>query len=149
MSRRTKFVFLQIKIKSLAAEGAAIHREERKWPRPSEANGKDSCYVRGQLREHRIMVVRREARAAQLAYGFLRNKPYKSIETSCHEEPKWDRVADIAARFAGGQYQSKVDTIRKIEVFNQVRSWAKGESVLPCPKSAHPGGPVLELQIQA
>jgi hypothetical protein len=43
--------------------------------------------------------VRQEARAAQLAYGFLRGIPYKSIEAKCWTPPSWDRVGTLAARY--------------------------------------------------
>lgn len=120
MSRKTKFVFLQIKIKSLAAEGAMIHREERKWPKPSQT---DTCFVRGKLREHRVIALRKEARAAQLAYGFLRNRPYRSIEPFCYEVPDLARVARIAVRFAGGEYREKVDNSEYLKYFKLVSDW--------------------------
>lgn len=124
MSRKTRFVFLQIKIKSLAAESAIIHREERKWPRPRDT---ETCFVRGDLQRHRKRDLRPELRAAQLAYGFLRGKSYKSMEATCHEVPNWNRVAKLAARFAGGDYQEKVGGNIESEYYWNIRAWSKGE----------------------
>lgn len=70
---------LKIKICSLAEEAKIIRREEGRFP--SDSN------KRFRLRNHRIMVVRREARAAQLAYGFLRGMPYNKMEAKTHDEP--------------------------------------------------------------
>ncbi len=64
--------YLKIKIKSLAAEARIIRQEEKKWPGPSD--------VRLGLREHRIKDVRREARAALLAYGYLRGRTIHQME---------------------------------------------------------------------
>jgi len=63
---------LRVKIKSLAAEATIIRKEEKKYDGQSPE--------RATLRLHRIVDVREESRAAQLAYAYLRCKPYKSIE---------------------------------------------------------------------
>lgn len=69
------------------------------------------------LTQHRKMVVRREARAANLAYGFLRNVPYFAIESQgCYEIPDWDRVENIAKRFAdlgGNAFRASFDDWKK------------------------------------
>lgn len=87
-------VYLKIKIKSLAAEAAIIRAEERKWPGPSAE--------RFGLHEHRVQDVRRESRAAGLAYGFLRGRRYRALEAKSYEEPNWKRVQQIAEKFGRG-----------------------------------------------
>lgn len=64
--------YLKIKIKSLAEEARIIRHEEKKWYGPSE--------TRTGLYLHRVRDVRSEARAALLAYGFLRGRPYAALE---------------------------------------------------------------------
>lgn len=46
------------------------------------------------------MQVRRESRCSHLAYGFLRNTPYKVMENKCWEQPDWKKVEEIAIRFS-------------------------------------------------
>lgn len=85
--------FLKIKIMSLAAEARIIRREANKWPRAGVMG------TRYALNQHRRFDVRQEARSAQLAYGFLRNKPYRSIEEKCWDAPDETRIIEIAVKF--------------------------------------------------
>jgi len=82
--------FLKVKIKSLAEEARIIRKEEKR-----EANK----YHKRELRDHRIGTVRDEARAAQLAYAFLRGKPYYTLEAKVHSEPNWKRVKDLVVKY--------------------------------------------------
>jgi hypothetical protein len=50
------------------------------------------------LRNHR-MELRKESRASGIAYGFLRNKPYRRIEAKAYTKPNWDLVEKTASRF--------------------------------------------------
>ena len=84
-------IYLKIKIKSLAAEAAIIRQEEHRWHGLSQA--------RYGLHQHRILDVRREARASQLAYGFLRGRDYRVMEAKCHENPDWKRVQWVVEKF--------------------------------------------------
>jgi len=84
-------IYLKIKLKSLAAEARIIRREERKQPGDSDA--------RTGLHHHRVIDVRRETRAACLAYGFLRRRPYRLMEAKCHERPDWKRVQQLAEKY--------------------------------------------------
>lgn len=75
-------LYLKVKIRSLAAEARIIRQEElrlrdrgRSRPLPAHLLG-----VREGLRLHRVNDVRTEARAALLAYGFLRGRPLEAIE---------------------------------------------------------------------
>ena len=65
-------VYLKIKIKSLAAEARIIRKEEQK-----------NTYFRIGLKDHRVGVVRIEARHSLLAYNFLRGVPYRKTEPVC------------------------------------------------------------------
>jgi hypothetical protein len=63
-----------------------------------------------ELKEHRKTVVRREARAALLAYGFLRGKPLRNVEKqakfhninpySATNKKLWTRVEQIVSYFS-------------------------------------------------
>lgn len=86
-------VYLKIKVKSLAEEAKIIRAEERKWPGESDE--------RVGLHNHRVLDVRRESRAACLAYGFLRGRTYKRMEAKCYEQPDWKRVSQLAIKYGG------------------------------------------------
>lgn len=48
--------------------------------------------LRKELRAHRVGVVREAARAAHLAFGYLRGVPYRAMEARCAAPPDWDKV---------------------------------------------------------
>ena len=91
--------YLRVKIKSLAEEARIIRKEERK-----ALDHSDRATYEG-LRKHRTQDVRGEARAAQLAYAFVRGRPYAKIETRPDPLP-WNfrfvllRVAVIANKYS-------------------------------------------------
>lgn len=121
-------VYLKIKIKSLAAEATDIHREERKFNigargrtrarreqqlrlndltdaqrKRIERNlrfpsGKAMEIFTG-LRDHRVNVVRPEARATLIAYAFLRGLPYEQVEPSAKTAPNWKRVEELVKKY--------------------------------------------------
>lgn len=90
-------VYLRVKIKSLAAEAVIIRREERKLRTRREPTQPGSLWWG--LNHHRRHDVRREARAAALAYGFLRGRAYKQIEGKTHCDPDRDRVAALVKKY--------------------------------------------------
>lgn len=94
--------YLKVKIKSLAAEARIIRMEERRARRTS---------LRCGLAEHRRGVVRREARIAQLAYGYLRGRPRSTVEpkTRPGNAPDWKRVAGLVSRYGSAELASRVD----------------------------------------
>lgn len=108
---KLKPVFLKVKIKSLMLEAKVIREEERRAysnrharkraRRTNEklrAPGDRNLYLA--LRDHRTRVVREEARASQLAYGFLRAVPYRTIEgPTTRKAVPYSRVASMACRF--------------------------------------------------
>ena len=87
--------YLRVKIRSLATEARIIRHEER---RAKSAKRRD--LVAG-LVEHRRGAVRREARAAQLAAGFLRGRQISQIEPKNRpgNRPDWKRVGQLVARY--------------------------------------------------
>lgn len=86
---------LRVKIRSLAAESRIIRHEKGKYPGGSS--------VHGVLNHHRINDVRFEARAAQLAYAYLRGcRTYRQTEPSCRTDrfgPSIERVRQIVKKF--------------------------------------------------
>lgn len=83
---------LRVKVKSLADEAKIIRREE------SRSN---SWHEWMSLKEHRRTVVRREARAAQLALGFLRGRRYSELEqtTRMDNAPDAGRVEKLIQKY--------------------------------------------------
>ncbi len=86
---------LKIKVVSLADEARRIRSEEKRWPGGSQE--RTSLYL------HRIQDVRREARSALLAYGYLRGRAYKRLENKCITPPDWKRVAQLVKKYGEGQ----------------------------------------------
>ena len=116
--------YLKVKAKSLAAEARIIRLEEqRTFKRITyEIRQKDAVtgelgpaevrtkYVRKNhplrlaLQAHRIQDVRREARATNIARGFLRSRPLNAIETVVHSRTDQlgalARAQEIAEKYA-------------------------------------------------
>lgn len=92
---------MKVRIKELAQEAKYIRHEETKIK--SKQKIVNWCYAWGKpriepddisqdflkLRSHRTHEVREAARAAQLAYGFLRGIPYLEIECKRKQEKEW------------------------------------------------------------
>ncbi len=123
---RTQAAYLAVKIKSLAAEAVIIRKDERKQraahksleatasallaeakaaesPAPDVSRLVSRSAIHRQtwlgLKGHRRSIVRDQARASLLAYGYLRGVPYLAMEAKCHLPPDWNRVAHVATRF--------------------------------------------------
>lgn len=124
--------YLKIKIVSLAAEATLIRNEERKHARritkvyTRERGSLDphpntiSNEIYWGLRNHRQFDVASEARAALIAYGYLRGKSYAAIEgLSVKEgnEPNWTRVYELVAK-----YGKRTKAVLKS---SDIDSWAK------------------------
>ena len=100
---------LKVKIKSLAEEARIIRKEEKSLPGDS--------HHRTNLHNHRVVDVRREARASQLAYAYMRGTAYLRVEQTCKREPNWERVENVAKRFIGSDFdQDAFEAWRKEEV---------------------------------
>lgn len=130
--------FIKIKMLSLGAEIHLIRREERKWlkrsrwctralksgsnqPTPTELVHNQS-YARDNfwgLRQHRLGL-RPEARAANLAYGYLRGRPYKTVENKAYAPPDWAKVVHLVKRYGEGY--------RDADVRSVIEEWYKKSS---------------------
>lgn len=82
---------LKIKISTFAAEARIIRREERKW--------RGEHLMRTSLHEHRVVNLRKVTRTSLLAYGFLRDRPYKVMEKFAYSQPDWAGVEKEVIRF--------------------------------------------------
>jgi hypothetical protein len=87
-------LFLKVKVKSLAAEAKIIRKEEKRCKTASLREG---------LYRHRIDVVRRESRHANLAYGFLRGRKYHEMEPNAKEAPDWIKIRKMVEKY-GSHY---------------------------------------------
>jgi len=94
--------FLKIKVTSLAAEQKLIRAEERRFKKRKQG----AHPVREALYFHRTKDIRPELRCANLAYGFLKGIPYKTMETKAYTQPDWTRVRKLAEKF--GEDDSRV-----------------------------------------
>jgi len=135
--------FLRVKIRSLAAEARIIRHEENKYrpktrmeshPVPAEHHkhvlgdyvskrvkvtpGEQPKPLYFLLRDHRISQVREEARAALLAYGFLRGRNYGQMESFSFDPPPVRRVMELVQKFG------YIDVLQKLAVEYQMKPWA-------------------------
>ncbi len=81
-------LFLKVKLKSLAAESRIIRGLERK-----------EMVFRNVLWSHRTGVVRDEARATLLAYGFIRGRSYAQMEGGTKAKPDWKKVEAMVKKY--------------------------------------------------
>lgn len=109
--------YLKIKIMSLAAEARIIRCEEKKWPGGDTRQGYTG--IREGLHLHRIHEVRPEARAALVAYGFLRGRTYRAIEAKAIEPPNWPRVLTLINKYGPTAKMTK----------DELAAWSEPEKV--------------------
>jgi hypothetical protein len=116
--------YLKIKIMCLAAEARIIRHEEGKWPRERDLPMEERAQTRNQerwatrlgLANHRRRIVRKEARASLLAYGYLRGRRYRQIEAKASTPPELFRIRDLVVKYGG---------LNKVETENSLRDWLK------------------------
>jgi len=98
--------FLKIKLLSLAAEARIIRKEEtrmRDTARRLRKAGKDEAAKgfdaeRESAHDHRVKVVRSEARHTHIAYGYLRGRSYLQLERS--QRPlDWNKIETMVCRY--------------------------------------------------
>ena len=98
-----ELTFLKVKIKSLAEEAKIIKLEEKR-----------NKLAREELYLHRIQVVRTEARATLLAYGFLRGRKYRELENSGTMPPNIkSRIIKMIDKYYWEKFDNRRDTIDK------------------------------------
>lgn len=117
---------LKIKIKSLGEEAKIIKQEEAKWKAtPFLVNNEKVTHpLFFSLQEHRLLVVRTECRASNIAYGYLRGRAYREIENKCHEQPNWGRVEAIILKFTGNAF---FDVKDRKKLHEDLKAWATVE----------------------
>jgi len=102
---------LKCKAIALAAEAQAFKKQEqrlKKWKHRAEAgrekvkklNRNYNPEVLQGIHLHRIKDVRKEARNALLAYGFVRGLRYVEMENFAWTQPNWDRIEKLAIRYS-------------------------------------------------
>ncbi len=118
--------YLKVKIKSLAEEARIIRKEERK----AAENTNDYGYNEelSGLHGHRVGPVRRESRHALLAYGFLRNTPYRRMESKAHTVPDWARVQKLVEKY-GAQVPTLYSWTKEHGLRSQYRKKLKEEEL--------------------
>lgn len=101
---------LKVKARSLAEEARIIRgyerRLRRKWrdegvERTEEQRG-DLHRRYETLREHRVVAIRREARATNLAIAFSRGLSYRAVERDAKSKPDASIVTRLVARYGRG-----------------------------------------------
>lgn len=123
-------LFLKVKIKSLGDESRTIHLEEMRAKarfRRAKKHYQDARIgqeeldrsrarnlpVLDALHAHRVAVVRVEARATQVAYGYLRGRDYLTIESSAKSQPNWPAVRRMIGRYGTADQQEKFEAWRE------------------------------------
>lgn len=101
-------VELKVKAKTLATEARHISKEERKslrmsrWDRQNNFSPAMNLTQYNVLRDHRVGVVRPEARATHLARAYLSGRTYRSVEASTRRPVHPSvivKVGDMLKRF--------------------------------------------------
>jgi len=113
--------YLRVKIKSLSSEAKIIRHEERKvmkWKREPDHDPEPIYFG---LHRHRTQNVRRESRSAHLAYGFLREMPYRKIEDKCYTKPNWSRVKDLASKYGDYTHNEVKFLDDKIKAWSELK----------------------------
>lgn len=80
------------------------------------------------LHMHRKHHVRHEARHAQLAYAFLRGRPYSKTEDRPSSYPNWEKIRQIAKRFRHGEEQAVLQRFAEWE--DNAREFIRGRELM-------------------
>lgn len=123
MTKKEDFrTLLKVKIKSLAAEARIIRKEEL---------NKRNSHVREHLYLHRIHEVRDEARAAQIAYAFIRGKSYSAVEGNTKKQIPLKRVTRLVMKYdtkCGYAYLGfHKDSEKESKIIEKLNNWFKNE----------------------
>jgi hypothetical protein len=96
-----KRTFLKLKIKHLALEPGLIRFEHERRRKRAAKRGKEySKWLEVRTHEHKIKKIRPEARAAQLAYAFIRGKSYAQTEAKASPSvAQLTRAAEITLKY--------------------------------------------------
>lgn len=118
-ARRTIAEFLRENILELAIKQPALRSECA----PLYKFVTEACIVRMATYHAERMKNRKDLRALNLAYAFVRGVPYAKLERSCHEAPPFHRSLDKILNFVFDGYNSK----HKATLSLELRRWSRGE----------------------
>lgn len=102
--------YLRIKIKTLAAESRLIKAEKARWIKKARCGRlkasppKTPATMHVRLHEHRMNIVRPEARDSLLALGFLRGLRYEQMEAKRYTNPNFENVFRMVRDFYDPSY---------------------------------------------
>lgn len=88
---------LRIKLKSLAEETRIIRTEEKRT----------FGALRDEMHAHRILVVRKHARATHIAYALIKGRTMAQIEGNAYFPPDWEAVDKMLKKY--GEQGKKYD----------------------------------------
>jgi hypothetical protein len=99
--------YLKVKVCTLAAESKSIKIQERRWKKRAaraRAKSRDTKFAEDNffgLRGHRVGKhgVRAESRDSNLAYGFLCNRAYATMELFAYTKPDWANIEKMVKKF--------------------------------------------------
>lgn len=147
---------LRIKLLSLASEAKHIRRWERRLlaaARSGKApDAKDRFWS---IRNHRKDDIAPEARATVLAFGFLRGRPYKTMEQRRYSDPNWSQILRMATEYGA------TEGTRLTFTDEDWKAWRAAAGVpdkrfpsnqlpaVPVPESAKAAAPVAPLPEKA
>lgn len=119
VERADRRVELKVKIKSLAAEARVIRTEE------SKAKARGDRHKVNSLHNHRVGIVRNEARLSLLCYAMLRGRTYAQVEPRHDNSTRPPKTIDVnklkrLARSFG--------VISEQGAHMQVTNWLKGKA---------------------
>ena len=80
---------LRVKLKVLTAEAKIIRKEERR----------SRGLLRDELHNHRVLELRRAARATHMAYGLIRGRSIERIEVAPRTPPNWSEVGRLLKKY--------------------------------------------------
>lgn len=90
------------KLKAYAFQSAVVRKGESRATFSAAQGSQYAADAREALHNLRTVVLRRESRAANLAYGFLLGRDYWQMERTCYEYPDLQRVENIARQYGAG-----------------------------------------------
>ena len=91
---------LRLKVMALGYISKDIRRDERVCQKTASKGLPWAAEAREFLHNMRTHSLRKEARAANLAYGFFLGRTYGQMEQTCHERPNFARVEEFVERYS-------------------------------------------------
>lgn len=116
--------YVKVKCVSLADEAKLIAKYEKQRLRSAavaRAQGKkeraDYHFANyWGMHEHRVVDIRKEARIANVAYGYMNGHPYNKIERNSYTQPNWDRIRELVRLYGEGEMDAKMAAYDKWEL---------------------------------